>query len=331
MKWLFTGVFLLLFLFSFEPVMAQGLVTCSGPDCTFCSVVQLVDNIIQFVIILAIILATIGLAVAGVRLVVSQGNPAAVTAAKGTFFNVVIGIFIILIAWTLVDVVMKVLVGGQFGMWNEISSCGGQLQSGEAEFSPPPQREDLSGAAPQSEGIEVDPTTGEARILYFNDGGPSNSNSPGGGGSNNSPGGAPSGGGNNELSARSCDGANLATTNLFGHSVTVHRNLVPSVQRIDAAWRAQGNSRYQVTSVGGYNCRRIAGSSRWSVHSYGLAIDINPVQNPHRRDGVLITNMPPSFRQLFLSEGWGWGGNWDSSKDAMHFSKASNEGGNMQF
>jgi hypothetical protein len=40
--------------------------------------------------------------------------------------------------------------------------------------------------------------------------------------------------------------------------------------------------------------------------------------------------MPASFRQLFLSEGWGWGGNWNSSKDAMHFSKATGEGGNMR-
>ena len=29
-----------------------------------------------------------------------------------------------------------------------------------------------------------------------------------------------------------------------------------------------------------FNCRRVAGSDRWSAHAYGAAIDINPVENP---------------------------------------------------
>ena len=30
-----------------------------------------------------------------------------------------------------------------------------------------------------------------------------------------------------------------------------------------------------------YNGRRVAGTSAWSMHSYGLAIDLNPVENPY--------------------------------------------------
>lgn len=29
-----------------------------------------------------------------------------------------------------------------------------------------------------------------------------------------------------------------------------------------------------------FDCRRVAGSSSWSEHAYGRAIDVNPVQNP---------------------------------------------------
>ena len=30
-----------------------------------------------------------------------------------------------------------------------------------------------------------------------------------------------------------------------------------------------------------FNCRFVAGTNRWSMHAYGRAIDINPVENPY--------------------------------------------------
>ena len=89
--------------------------------------------------------------------------------------------------------------------------------------------------------------------------------------------------------------------------------------------------------------RKIAGSPRLSKHSLGLAIDINPLQNPcvkRRKDGTLFIQ-PQAGRQyanrqktypykitkgdlcyrLFLAHGFSWGGNWRSSKDYQHFEK----------
>lgn len=86
-----------------------------------------------------------------------------------------------------------------------------------------------------------------------------------------------------------------------------------------------------------FNCRTAAGSSTWSQHAYGRAIDINPVQNPSVTAGVAA---PPSgaafvdrarIRPGMLVEGgaavdafdrigWGWGGRWNSSKDYQHLS-----------
>jgi hypothetical protein len=87
----------------------------------------------------------------------------------------------------------------------------------------------------------------------------------------------------------------------------------------------------------GFNCRRIAGTSRLSEHAYGRAIDLNPVQNPYVRSGAVD---PPAGRSYldrsnvrrgmlvdgdptvtaFLDRGWGWGGHWSSSKDYQHLS-----------
>ncbi len=133
-----------------------------------------------------------------------------------------------------------------------------------------------------------------------------------------------------------CDESSLATINFLGGSVTVNNQFTASLQRINDEWIGQGVNRYRVTSWGSYNCRGTASGGQ-SYHAYGAAIDINPLQNPHcPRDpqcggkNILITNMPEEFRRLFLNEGWGWGGNWNSSKDAMHFSKGIGEGGDMR-
>jgi hypothetical protein len=86
-----------------------------------------------------------------------------------------------------------------------------------------------------------------------------------------------------------------------------------------------------------FNCRRVAGSSSWSQHAYGRAIDINPLQNPEVSGGLV--SPPGGARYLdrsqratglihagdvvvtaFARAGWGWGGYWRSLKDYQHFS-----------
>jgi hypothetical protein len=80
---------------------------------------------------------------------------------------------------------------------------------------------------------------------------------------------------------------------------------------------------FRESAGGTYNCRKIAGSDAWSIHAYGLAIDLNPSKNPHRLP--LTHDYPAEFittveairtgngRQVFS-----WGGRW-SRPDAMHW------------
>jgi D-alanyl-D-alanine carboxypeptidase-like protein len=85
-------------------------------------------------------------------------------------------------------------------------------------------------------------------------------------------------------------------------------------------------------------CNGIAnkGTGSWSMHAYGLAIDINPVENPYvgcgmTRDKTALSYLDrsrvrrgmvtPAVLEAFRSVGWGWGGSWSgSTKDYMHFS-----------
>ena len=86
-----------------------------------------------------------------------------------------------------------------------------------------------------------------------------------------------------------------------------------------------------------FNCRKATGGTSWSEHSYGRAIDVNPVQNPYVKGSLVLPQsgsayvdrsrtIPGMIRagdavvRAFAAQGWAWGGTWTSLKDYQHFS-----------
>jgi hypothetical protein len=95
---------------------------------------------------------------------------------------------------------------------------------------------------------------------------------------------------------------------------------------------------------GSFECRQAVpspctggrGTGSWSMHAFGLAVDLNPVENPYvgcgqtrdpgarryrdrsrHRPGMVTQRVIDAFRSI----GWGWGGSWTgNTKDYMHFS-----------
>lgn len=88
---------------------------------------------------------------------------------------------------------------------------------------------------------------------------------------------------------------------------------------------------YVIRELGGFNRRPRTSGGGWSYHASGAAIDINPSENGYySRDqvgGYTITDMPSNVCQIAAKWGLGWGGDWDGTTDAMHFSAASSERG----
>ena len=84
---------------------------------------------------------------------------------------------------------------------------------------------------------------------------------------------------------------------------------------------------------GGYNCRRMkkkdGTDGKYSAHSFGLAVDVNSTTNLRffGKDAKVVTDLPPALITAFKNNGWGWGGDWVSQKDTMHFSKLDKEQG----
>ena len=98
-----------------------------------------------------------------------------------------------------------------------------------------------------------------------------------------------------------------------------------------------------------FNCRLMTGSkTKYSTHSYGKAIDINPIQNPYvkknvvlpkegvnyiganrvhlsnQADDIAIILKNDKIVKIFKKYGWMWGGDWKSLKDYQHFEKKYN-------
>lgn len=88
-----------------------------------------------------------------------------------------------------------------------------------------------------------------------------------------------------------------------------------------------------------FNCRPKTGQSTgFSEHSYGRAIDINPIRNPYvttggtasppagarfakrslKEEGMIQSN--DAVVRAFASIGWKWGGAWSGARDYQHFS-----------
>jgi poly-gamma-glutamate synthesis protein (capsule biosynthesis protein) len=103
------------------------------------------------------------------------------------------------------------------------------------------------------------------------------------------------------------------------------------------AYGASDRRSMRADNTSAFNCRYVAGTTRWSQHAYGKAIDINPVENPYV-DGDYVSprnGRPYADRsrrapgmihagdkvvRAFASIGWGWGGYWSGAKDYQHFS-----------
>lgn len=119
---------------------------------------------------------------------------------------------------------------------------------------------------------------------------------------------------------------------LYDQRYPIHR-----MEPVDA-YQADDFDSIEADNTSAFNCRAATGSSSWSQHAYGLAVDLNPCENPYvtasgeiahehcvkfgdrsRRDPGVI-HAGDKVVRAFGSIGWGWGGEWSGTRDFQHFS-----------
>lgn len=121
--------------------------------------------------------------------------------------------------------------------------------------------------------------------------------------------------------------------------------------RLMREFKGDDNASMEANNSSAFNARPITGGSNWSKHAYGVAIDINPVQNPflefgddgkikvkpaqsatqyvnrarfRARDEIERSGMAEQVTELFAHHGFLiWGGDWNTPIDTQHFEVGS--------
>jgi len=92
-------------------------------QCGMCDLIGLANNIIQFAIYLAVTAAAIMFIVAGLKYLTAGGDPAKISSAHKIFWNVIIGLVLVLTAWLIIELVMTTFLDTKFGSWNKPDWC----------------------------------------------------------------------------------------------------------------------------------------------------------------------------------------------------------------
>ncbi|MGI9607251.1 MAG: M15 family metallopeptidase [Acidimicrobiales bacterium] len=120
---------------------------------------------------------------------------------------------------------------------------------------------------------------------------------------------------------------------LHGMRFPIEEMAVTTQEALDAHPTGDSNN------TSSFVCRPAVNSGSWSRHALGGAIDLNPFHNPYVKGDLVIPELAsayldrenhrvgmvtPEVVALFAEIGWGWGGDWNSASDWMHFSDTGN-------
>ena len=110
---------------------------------------------------------------------------------------------------------------------------------------------------------------------------------------------------------------------------------IAQAQPVDA-FGGSDDASMAANNTSAFNCRQVTGGTRFSEHSYGTAVDLNPVQNPYVQGSTVLPEEGRAFVRrtpapgvvlagdavvrAFADRGFSWGGDWTSLKDYQHFS-----------
>jgi hypothetical protein len=118
---------------------------------------------------------------------------------------------------------------------------------------------------------------------------------------------------------------------LFRARFPIEQMTLPTTAERDPTPTGDGNG------TGATVCRPTTGQTFWSAHALGLAIDVNPFQNPYVKGDLVLPELAGAYTdrswhrpgmilpgrvvvRAFAAIGWEWGGAWHTLKDYQHFS-----------
>jgi hypothetical protein len=122
---------------------------------------------------------------------------------------------------------------------------------------------------------------------------------------------------------------------LFQLRFPIEQMRLPGTADVKARPTGDGND------TAAFVCRAARGQTRFSAHAYGLAVDVDPFQNPFVRGDLVLPELASAYRDrswvrdgmflagsaavhAFTDQGFTWGGSFHRPKDYQHMSLTGN-------
>lgn len=131
------------------------------------------------------------------------------------------------------------------------------------------------------------------------------------------------------VAAKAVDRTVAAFRRLFALGFPLEEMRLPTTADLEAEPTGDGND------TAAFVCRAARGQTRFSAHAYGLAIDVNPFQNPYVKGDLVLPELAGAYTdrdrlrrgmlvrgsaavRAFTDQGFTWGGDFRSLKDYQH-------------
>lgn len=149
------------------PMTAEaGLVQCTGLDCNYCTFIDTLFNVLNWLKIIAAFIAAMVIMYGGFKMLTSAGDQSGYQDGKKFLTNAIIGLIVLMAAVTLVDVLIQALVRDdsadhqsiRLRLWHPTGDCGG-LTYDETEVPDDIDADDSELPPEDGTGGSSDPTT----------------------------------------------------------------------------------------------------------------------------------------------------------------------------
>lgn len=146
-----------------------------------------------------------------------------------------------------------------------------------------------------------------------------------------------------DFEGRVCQGEMVCNVKIAHDLMAVFRDLFVqryqfcSIRLVDD-FGGSDDASMRANNTSCFNYRRKSGGYALSAHALGLAVDVNPLQNPYVKRGKAYPENAADFAdrsldfahkidrqdacyKAFVRHGFHWGGSWQGAKDYQHFEK----------
>ena len=130
-------------------------------DCNLCTLIETAQRVVLFLVGFSVVVAILMFVFAGFLLVTAGANDGQLSRGKGIFWSVFIGLFIVLAAWLIINLILSTFLAPEYGTWYNFDCEAGTSAAGAAL--------NLGVGGPKGEQVTVVNNTSPDDIFTVND------------------------------------------------------------------------------------------------------------------------------------------------------------------